>query len=307
MPVNFQVIDGDGHVMEDDSLKDFIQAPYLGARRMLGGLAVCNATSRDWSIALARAYNDWLRAVYLDVDSRFEGMALLPLADVPAAVEELRRAVGELGMRGAILPSSGLRGSLGNREYWPVYEEAARLGCALAVHGGMHLGMGLDHMDSYPAIHAIAHPFGLMRACSSLVFNGLFDRFPGLKIGFLEGGVSWLTVCLERFDRSYATHTPFNPRGDVLRLEPGQQVSSYVRALIDGHRLFVGCEGEEPGIAPMVRSIGNKGFMFSSDFPHEVNADMCRRELEEIKEHPELSDTDRRAILSANAIAFYGL
>ncbi len=351
---DYTVIDGDGHVMEDDSVEEFIEAPFRGNRRLLGGvfppgdtlhnepvqmlpgarqhagpkewsafldrvgisttvmypshaLASNNATSRDWSIALSRAYNDWLHATYLQFDPRFTGMAVLPLLDVDAAVDELRRAVEVLGMKGAVLPSSGIRGTLGSKEYWPVYAEASRLGCALAVHGALHLGMGLEHMDSYPGIHAVAHPFGLMRAFASIVFNGVFDRCPGLRLGFLEGGVSWLSVCLERFDRSYETHVPFNPRGDVLTLASGQRVSDYIRALIDDHRLFVGCEGEEPAIAFAITQVGNRAFMYSSDFPHEVSVEMCERELDEIREHDGLSDDDRAAVLAGNARAFYRL
>ena len=51
------------------------------------------------------------------------------------------------------------------------------------------------------------------------MFNGLFDRYEHLRVGFLEGGVAWLLVALERFDRSYSTHVPFNPRGELLLLD----------------------------------------------------------------------------------------
>ena len=53
--------------------------------------------------------------------------------------------------------------------------------------------------------------------------------------------------------------------------------------------------------------VGNKPFMFSSDFPHEVNNDYCRHEIEEIQEHRRLSDDDKHAVLHGNAERFYGL
>ncbi len=271
------------------------------------GLSIGNVLNRDWAIALARAYNDWFAATYRASDPRLLGMALLPLQDVAAAIEELGRAVTDLGAIGAVLPATGLRENLAAKEYWPVYEEASRLGCAVAVHGGLHAHLGLDKLDTFAPIHALGHPFGLMRALGGLVFNGVFDRYPNLRMGFLEGGVAWLLVCLERFDRSYATHRYLNPRGEFLELDGDRTISDYLIGLIDAGRLFVGCEGSEPGIADAVRAVGDGAFLFSTDFPHEVNAEMCRREINEIAEHPHLSPGARSAILARNAERFYRL
>lgn len=352
--VKTTIIDGDGHVIEDD-LGPFLPEPYTEARALgIGqrayfppidhlhnepvkllpgsftpagpaeweqfledvgvemtvlyptrGLSVGNISSRDWAVALCQAYNDWLHQTYVQVNPRFKGMALIPMQDVEAAVLELRRAVTELEMLGAMLPANGLRGSLGVKEYWPVYAEAERLGCSIALHGGAHHKMGLDQLDVYPPIHALGHPFSLMIGCGSLIFNGVFDRFPNLRVAFLEGGVAWLSLILERFDRSYETHIPYNSRGELLNLKPGERVRDYIARLIDDGRFFIGCEGEEPMIADVVKYVGNKAFMFSSDYPHEVNTDMCKHEVAEILEHRGLSPEDKEAILANNARRFY--
>src|SRR3989338_8485131 len=73
------------------------------------GLSFGKVVSRDWAIDLARADNDWLHQAYLKKNPRFRGMALIPLQEPEAAVEELRRAVKELGMCGAMLPSTGFQ------------------------------------------------------------------------------------------------------------------------------------------------------------------------------------------------------
>ena len=114
-------------------------------------------------------------------------MALIPMQEPQAAVEELRRAVKELGMVGAMLPSTGLPNHLGAIEYWPVYEEAERLGCCLAVHGGAHSGIGLDYMNVYTPVHALGHPFGITISFAGILFNGIFDRYPGLRMAFPGG------------------------------------------------------------------------------------------------------------------------
>jgi uncharacterized protein len=271
------------------------------------GLSVGKITNLDWAIAVTRAYNDWLHETYLQHSPRFQGVALLPLQEPEVAAAELRRAVEKLGMRGAMLPSVGVKGHLGSKEYWPVYREADRLGCALAVHGGCHSGFGFDDMNVHAPVHALGHPFGIMVSFAGIVFNGTFDRFPNVRFGFLEGGVAWLLLCLERFDRSYETHIPDDPRGELLRLEPGESVSAYLRRLAVAGRLFVGCEGEEPDLAQAIKRIGHRPFMYSSDFPHEVNLAFCRHEIEELWENDELTPAAKQAVLHKNAETFYAL
>lgn len=261
----------------------------------------------DWCIAVTRAYNDWLYDTYLKVDPRFKGMALIPLPDPSAAAAELRRAVTELGMCGTMLASVNTSGHIGRKELWPVYEEADRLGCAVGIHGGCHSGFGFDDLNVYAPVHALGHPFGQMAQFASVIFNGLPDRFPNIRWGFLEGGVAWLLVCLERFDRSYETHIAWDPRKELIPLRKGERVSDYVKRHIAEGRIFIGCEGEEPDLVHAVRTVGPEPFVFSSDFPHEVNAAMCKHELDELFESDELTSEAKHKITVTNAQRFYRL
>ena len=86
----------------------------------------------SYAVELCRAYNNFLHDKFLTRDRRSRGMALLPLQDPAAAVKELRRTVTSYGMLGGILPAEGL--PLGHRQYWPVFEEADKLGCTLSIH-----------------------------------------------------------------------------------------------------------------------------------------------------------------------------
>ena len=76
--------------------------PVSNIRFVLGRIA-----SVHWAIAACQAYNNWLSERFLKVSTRFKGMALIPMQDTDSAVAELQRAVGELGMHGAMLPSNG--------------------------------------------------------------------------------------------------------------------------------------------------------------------------------------------------------
>jgi predicted TIM-barrel fold metal-dependent hydrolase len=196
---------------------------------------------------------------------------------------------------------------LGSKEFWPVYAEAERLGCCLGIHGGAHIGMGLDHFNVYPAVHAMGHPFSILINFGSIIFNGVFDKYPGLRLGFMEAGTAWLLFAMERYQGSYASHIADDPRGELLRLRPGENVSDYIMRHIDEGRIFVGMEGDELTLAHSVKVVGNKPFIYSSDFPHEVSNETCKEEIEELLENVELTQEDKEAILYRNAERFYRL
>ena len=273
------------------------------------GVGSSNIVNPDWAIDAARAYNDWLYETYLQHSPRFRGLALLPqpVLNPQAAVEELERALTKPGMCGAVLPSNSLHAPpLGSQIYFPIYQAAHEAGCCIAIHGGVHGGMGMDGLDPYAAVHAIAHPLGQMISLASIVFNAVLEKYPNVKFGFLEGGVAWFLFCLERFDSSYESHVMRDLRGSYLGLQTGEKVSDYIIRHVQGRRIFVGCEGGEPLLAPAVKIAGAEAFMYSSDFPHEVNSETCRRALDALIGNKELSENDREAILYKNAVAFYG-
>ena len=165
----------------------------------------------------------------------------------------------------------------------------------------------MDDVSPYAIANALGHPMSQMICFAGIVFNGIFDKFPGLRIGFMEAGCAWLLTCLERFTGSWESHIQYDPRGRFLRLRPGEKIIDYVLRQIDAGRIFIGCEGEELSIAEAVRITGNKPYVFSTDYPHEVDAATCKHELAELRENNRLSTADKDAILFGNAQRFYRL
>lgn len=270
-------------------------------------LAAGKFNSIDWAIQATSAYNDWLHATYMEVDPRFRGVAILPMQDATAAARELNRAVTELRMPGATLPSNGLKMPLGAKDHWEVYAEADRLGCSLAVHGGSHDNFGLDHMEYFAGVHALGHPHGIMISLVDMLYQGVFDRFPNVRFGFLEAGVAWLLHILERLDGSYSGFTPYHPSGGaIIDLDEGEKPSEYLIRKVKAGQIFFGCEGDEPMLGTVAKIFGSEAFLWSSDFPHEVDADSCRHEIEELLEMDDLSDDEKRNILTSNGTRFYG-
>ena len=269
-------------------------------------LASGRITFVDEAIAVCKAYNDWLAASYMKASRRFKTVGILPMQDPEAAVKELRRIVKDLGMPGAMLPSTGLKAPLGAKEYWPVYEEANRLGCALGIHGAGHSGIGLDQMNQFAAVHALGHPLGVTINFVSLFSNGVFDRFPNARFGFLEAGIGWMFLVMERLTASNKSFEQPNARGHLVTIPKGKTAAEHILKHMDEGRIYIGCEGDELDIAYAVKTMGSKPFLFSSDFPHEVTNETCKEEIHELQENKTIAADAKADILRKNAERFYG-
>jgi predicted TIM-barrel fold metal-dependent hydrolase len=274
------------------------------------GLAVGRIMAPDWAVIACSAYNSWLHEKFLARNARLKGVALIPFQDVDAAVTELRRAVRELGMLGGMLPSNGeaIQGHLGNKLYWPIYEEAERLGCCLAVHVGCLHHLGLDAFATYYPAHALGHPFSLMIQASGMLAHGVFDRFANLRVAFLEGGASWVPFMMDRLDRSYHDgHKQLDRTGNLIGgPATGERASEYFGKQLREGRVYVGFDCDDDGLNIAVAKGGRQAFLFGSDFPHEVfDAAKCRHEIDELLERDDLTEEDKAAVLGGNALRFY--
>lgn len=253
---------------------------------------------RDWAVALVRAYNDWLHHRYLSASPRLHGMALLPLRDPTEAAAELRRAVTRLGMLGAVLTPIGLPRPLGDAEFDPIYREAEQLGCAIAVHAGPSRGLGLDYLERFAQMHALSHPFAQMIQVTSIVMSGVLDRFPGLRLAFLEAGASWVPFLTYRMDRSYAGRKFPEYTGGVVRAP-----STYITA----GNVFFNAEPAEDAVPQVIEVVGSRALLYTSDFPHEVNLAHSRAEIEMLLRRPDIDEESKAAILAGNARRLYRL
>ena len=95
--------------------------------------------------------------------------------------------VQELGFCAAVLPSHGLPNHLGSEMFYPVYEAAQELDVALSFHGGVHDGFGFDDFNVFAASTRSASRSACSSRCAGLVFNGVYERFPGIAHGLPRG------------------------------------------------------------------------------------------------------------------------
>lgn len=282
-----------------ETWRQFLQETGIGEAVLYptGGLAHGLIQDPDWSVALARAYNNWMAARYTRQDPRLKAVALLPVQDVEAAVAELRRAVTELGCVGGLLPAVTVDHALyGKERYWPLFAEAVRLNRPLVIHGAPQWGLGLEAFDSHLEAHVLEHALPQFKQIVSIVFGGVLEAYPTVRIAFLEAGAGWLPYLVDRMEYEY-------------RARPGQakkcprRPSSY----FEQDNFFVSCEPEEPSLGYVVQRFGSRGILYASDFPHELSYDEYRHDLEEFLEREDLAQADKAAIVWDNVRRFYGL
>ncbi|HKN01303.1 MAG TPA: amidohydrolase family protein [Candidatus Binataceae bacterium] len=262
------------------------------------GLASAFIRDPDWAIALTRAYNNWLADRYLKQSPRLCGMALLPLQDIAEAVKELTRAVTKMGMLGAVLPAVGLSRPLGDLGFDPLYAEAERLGCALGVHGGPTQALGLERLEEFAQVHTLSHPIAQMVQVTSIVMGGVLDRFPKLRIAFLEAGIGWVPFLFDRMDRSYRGRKFSEYIGPVKNAP-----STYLKM----SAIYFGIDPTETSLAYASGIIGTDYLLYSSDFPHEANRERCQEEIVQLARAEEFSKEERSGILGGNARRFYAM
>ena len=258
------------------------------------GLGIGRVREPAYQTTLCRAYNEFI-ADYCQASPRLKAVANLPVNDPAAAARELRRAVGGLGLVGGMLAAQGHGRNFGAPEYYPLYEEAQKIGTPLAVHAFGGDEPGSEIFDQFISIHTTGHPFPVLRQLTGMVYGGIPELFPELKLGFLEIGCGWIPYWTDRMDEEW------EKRGAVEAPECKQEPSRY----ITGRNLYYGCEPDEKTIGYVVGEIGSETIMYASDYPH---WDMSWPESGSlIWGRTDLSAEAKRNILGDNARRFYGL
>jgi predicted TIM-barrel fold metal-dependent hydrolase len=260
---------GGGQVGSDPDfvIKQLIDSYNMDYAILTGNLfSISVGHEPDFAAAVCSAYNDLLIDTWLSQDQRFKGSILVSAQDPLLAAREIDRIGSHPGMVQVIM-SSATRMPLGQRYFHPIYEAAERNGLPVAVHPGAE-GAGQSNPPTaagYPTWYIEWHTClsqNFMAQLTSLVCEGVFEKFPGLRFVFIEGGVAWLPHLMWRLDKNYMAL-----RAQVPWLK--RMPSDYIR----DHCFFTTQPIEEPANPKHLKSIfemidAENILLYSSDYPH---------------------------------------
>ena len=254
-----------------------------------------------WAVATANAYNNWLEDRYTSKDERLYGVGLLAVQDPQAAAVEIARCATErVRFPAVLMPTQTYTGkTFGDEFFYPIFEAAEKHGMPIALHGAPSRGLGFDHFTEFAKVHALEHPFPLMIQLTDIIFSGVFDRFPNLRIAFLEGGCGWVPFMMDRLDYEYDSLF-----GTQIRERLKKRPSDYMR---EGDNFWVAMELGETALKYTIDAIGPDRILYASDYPHEPTEEDLTAELPEFLSSNEYSDDVKQKLVHDNMINFYNL
>ncbi|MCG8591719.1 MAG: amidohydrolase, partial [Proteobacteria bacterium] len=158
----------------------------------------------DLQAAMARAYNRWAEEMRETSGGRVLAAGPVPLSDMKRAVEEVRYAYENLGIRCFwARPNPFNHRTLGDRYFDPLWEVLQDLDCSFATHEFMGLvgpSAGADRFSSFVEWHSCVHPMEAQMAMLAMIVNGVYERFPKLRVAYMEAGCGWLPFWLHRIE-----------------------------------------------------------------------------------------------------------
>ena len=267
-------------------------------RTMASHVIAIDEMDPELSAALCRAFNRWLTDRSREDPARILSSALVPPQDPGLAVAEAERAMKEWGHRAIVLPSNPV---LGRPWYDPAYDVVWAAACDLGVpvcfhgiQGAYQEHLGNRFLDNLMLMHAAAHPVEMMLSLGALITGGVFDRFPRLRVGFLECSCGWVPWWLWRLDEEH------EKLGHADRQQLALRPSEYFQK-----HCFVAVEPDETGLDTVVEALGDDSWVISTDWPHDDSG--YPHAMDTFLALPGLSDASRRKILWDNCARLYGV
>ena len=233
-------------------------------------LAICNCLygiqllfSEDMAAVFARAVNEWIAREWLDKEPRLRASIVVPIQNAEMAVEEIERWAPDRRFVQVLLLVMG-ETMLGRRHHWPIYAAAERHGLPI----GIHAGSGYRHpvtsvgWPSYYTEDYVAQGQAFQAQLASLIAEGVFAKFPALKVVLIESGFTWLPAFvwrLHKYWRGLKMEIPWvdRPPQDIVR--------DHVRFTLQP----LDAPESPDALAKVLDHMGSDDFLlFSTDYPH---------------------------------------
>jgi aminocarboxymuconate-semialdehyde decarboxylase len=239
------------------------------------------------ALDLARLLNDQLAATVAAHPKRFAGLGTLPMQAPDLAVPELERCVRDLGLAGVQIGTHVNDWNLDQPDLFPVFEAARDLGAALFIHPWDMVGK--ERMPKYWLPWLVGMPAEASLAICSLIFGGVLEKLPGLRIAFAHGGGSFPGT-LGRIERGFTT------RPDLCAVDNNVNPRAYVDRIY-----FDSLVHDADMLRFLLRLAGPERVALGSDYPFPLGEEVAGRLIESM---PDLSDATRDRLLAGTALEF---
>ena len=265
--------------------------------------------------AIARSYNSFMADIASQAPDRLKWVTYIDPADVEESVRELRRTK-EMGSIGLMLMGTYGDRHLDHPSLEPIWATVAELDMPVAIHPGF-CNPGLDNQyTNYTDATNIPFVFTVMLGYYSIMCSGLLDRYPNLRVAFMENGARWV---------DYMTMRIHETSGLVSRAVAGVQPHAVDEAGVGGSsharpspyrsrhlpeeyirrgQVFVNCEVDERQLPFVIDEYGEDFLLFAADMWHGHNV---LDPVQKLLDRQDLSEESKRKLLVDNVARFYGL
>lgn len=249
----------------------------------------------DVEVAMARAYAHWMCERILPNSERIRTMLYLPFNDPEESVRMVKEFGGRPGVVGFMVTSVRFAPVHHNR-YMPLYRELEAANLPLAFHAAYDWTHGaMPPLNKFISVHALGFPFYNMIHIANFVINGILERFPRLKVLWIEGGLAYITFLMQRFDNEYMMRSSEAP---LLKKLP----SDYMRQMFWSSQPMERVRNDAMLEETFKMIKAETQLVYSSDYPHwDFDTPSVIYDLQF------LSEAQKRRILGENARELFGI
>jgi aminocarboxymuconate-semialdehyde decarboxylase len=259
-----------------------VVSPYAGFYNYHLDTSVAVATSRESNDEIAQMCKSW--------PDRFAGLATLPMQDVDATVAELERVMVELGFKGAMIDDKINGKLLDEPEFLPFWKAAEQLGALILFHQGGDTVVS-PRIRRYHLPNSIGNLADRTLTFASLVFGGVMDACPGLKVCFSHGG-GYACWGAARMDRGWGGL----PETERHNPEPP---SAYLKRFYYDSIVYT-----ESALRFLIDTVGIDRVLFGTDWPYDMAQDWP---VSWVLSMESLTQDEKEAILWKNLERVLGL
>lgn len=243
----------------------------------------------EHALDLSRLLNDHIAELVRSYPQRFVGLGTIPLQAPDLAIDEMRRCVFDLGLRGVQIGTHVNAWDLSAPELYPVFQAAAEWGVSIFIHPWDMVGS--ERMKKYWLPWLVGMPAESSLAACHLIFSGVLERLPQLRIALAHGGGAF-TASFGRIAHAYEV------RPDLLAIDNPHPPGKYLRqfyydSLVHDRHL----------LSYLLELVGSEQIMLGSDYPFPLG-ELQPGQL--IREHPQLTPHQRHHLLTATALRWLG-